>query len=74
MIRLLFAGAISMTISLFGTKALINWLTARKIGQPIRDDGPQGHHVKAGTPTMGGLAIVTGAVSGYVVSDLVGAV
>ena len=40
MIRLLFAGAISMTISLFGTKALINWLTARKIGQPIRDDGP----------------------------------
>ena len=74
MIRLLFAGAISMSISLFGTKALINWLTARKIGQPIRDDGPQGHHVKAGTPTMGGLAIVTGAVSGYVVSDLVGAV
>jgi phospho-N-acetylmuramoyl-pentapeptide-transferase len=74
MIRLLFAGAISMTVSLFGTKALINWLTARKIGQPIRDDGPQGHHVKAGTPTMGGLAIVTGAVSGYVVSDLVGAV
>ena len=74
MIRLLFAGAISMTVSLFGTKALITWLTARKIGQPIREDGPQGHHVKAGTPTMGGLAIVTGAVCGYVVSDLVGAV
>ena len=74
MIRLLFAGAISMTVSLFGTKALINWLTARQIGQPIRDDGPQSHQLKAGTPTMGGLAIVTGAVSGYVVSDLVGAV
>ena len=47
-----------MLISLFGTKALINWLTTHRIGQPIRDDGPEGHHLKAGTPTMGGLAIV----------------
>ena len=74
MTRLLFAGAISMMVSLLGTKALINWLTARRIGQPIRDDGPDGHQVKAGTPTMGGLAIVAGATSGYVVSDLVGAI
>src|SRR6056297_3158788 len=27
-------------------------------GQPIRDDGPEGHFIKAGTPTMGGLLIV----------------
>ena len=74
MIRLLFAGAIAMLVSLFGTKALINWLTTHRIGQPIRDDGPEGHHVKAGTPTMGGLAIVAGATVGYVVSDLVGAI
>ena len=74
MTRLLFAGAISMMVSLLGTKALINWLTARRIGQPIRDDGPDGHQVKAGTPTMGGLAIVAGATSGSVVSDLVGAI
>ena len=33
-----------MLISLFGTKALINWLTTHRIGQPIRDDGPEGHH------------------------------
>ncbi len=45
MTRLLFAGAISMIISLFGTKALINWLTSHRIGQPIRDDGPQGHQL-----------------------------
>ncbi len=74
MIRLLLAGAISMVVSLFGTKALITWLTSRQIGQPIRDDGPQEHKVKAGTPTMGGLAIVAGAVSGYVISDLIGGI
>ncbi len=74
MTRLLIAAAISMLISLFGTKALINWLTDHRIGQPIRDDGPQGHQVKAGTPTMGGIAIVLGVVAGYVVSDLFGGI
>lgn len=74
MTRLLIAAAISMTVSLFGTKALINWLTRHQIGQPIRDDGPEGHHLKAGTPTMGGLAIVSGAVSGYIVSDIFGGI
>jgi phospho-N-acetylmuramoyl-pentapeptide-transferase len=63
-----------MIISLFGTKALINWLTDHRIGQPIRDDGPEGHHLKAGTPTMGGLALVLGVVSGYIVSDLFGGI
>lgn len=74
MTRLLFASGISMLVSLLGTKALINWLTRHEIGQPIRDDGPQEHKTKAGTPTMGGLAIVTGATSGYVVSDLFGGI
>ncbi len=74
MTRLLLAGAISMVISLIGTKALINWLRGHRVGQPIRDDGPEGHHTKAGTPTMGGLAIVAGTVSGYVVSDLFGGI
>lgn len=74
MTRLLIAAAISMMVSLFGTKALIGWLTEHRIGQPIRDDGPQGHHVKAGTPTMGGIALVLGVVAGYVVSDLFGGI
>ena len=74
MTRLLIAGAISMLVSLLGTKALIEILTSRKVGQPIRDDGPEGHHLKAGTPTMGGLAIVSGAVAGYVISDLFGGI
>lgn len=74
MTRLLIAAAIAMMVSLFGTKALIRWLTEHRIGQPIRDDGPEGHQTKAGTPTMGGLAIVAGVVAGYVVSDFFGGI
>ncbi len=63
-----------MMVSLFGTKLLLKWLTEHKIGQPIRSDGPEGHHTKAGTPTMGGVAIVSGAVLGYVISDFFGGI
>lgn len=71
MIRLLMAVGIGFAFSALGTRLLIDVLTRRQIGQPIRADGPQGHLVKAGTPTMGGLAIVGGAVLGYVLSDLI---
>ncbi|SDF13067.1 Phospho-N-acetylmuramoyl-pentapeptide-transferase [Celeribacter baekdonensis] len=44
---------------LFG-RPLINMLRRRQgKGQPIRDDGPETHFAKAGTPTMGGLLILT---------------
>jgi len=72
--RLLIAAAISLTFSLLGTWLLIGWLERRRIGQPIREDGPQGHFTKAGTPTMGGVAIVAAATMGWFVSDLGGAV
>ncbi|MEO0678462.1 MAG: phospho-N-acetylmuramoyl-pentapeptide-transferase, partial [Pseudomonadota bacterium] len=43
---------------IFG-QPLINLLRKKQgKGQPIRDDGPEGHFAKAGTPTMGGLLIV----------------
>ena len=71
MIRLLIAAAISMIVSLFGTRYLVRFLTRHRLGQPIRDDGPEGHRLKAGTPTMGGAAIVAGAAIGYVVSHVV---
>ena len=70
MIRLLIAAALGGAVSLVGAKFLIEWLTSHRIGQPIRDDGPDGHQTKAGTPTMGGAAIVGGGLSGYIVSDL----
>ncbi len=56
------AGGAFMTALIFGFifgKPLINVLRKKQgKGQPIRDDGPEGHFVKAGTPTMGGLLIV----------------
>ena len=70
MIRLLLAAGIATVVSVVGTKLLIFWLTSRRIGQPIHEDVPEGHLVKAGTPTMGGIAIVVGALVGYLVSNL----
>lgn len=70
MIRLLLAAGLSFSVAALGTRLLIDVLTRQRIGQPIREDGPQGHQVKAGTPTMGGLAIVAGAVVGYLLSDV----
>ena len=67
---LLVAAVVALTVSLVGTRFLIDSLVKLRIGQPIREDGPEGHSTKAGTPTMGGVAIVAGVVAGYVVSDL----
>ena len=58
------AGGAFFTALIFGFafgKPLIAFLTAKKAGQPIRDDGPEGHARKAGTPTMGG-ALILGAL------------
>ncbi|MBE1292713.1 MAG: phospho-N-acetylmuramoyl-pentapeptide-transferase [Shimia sp.] len=61
------AGGAFMTALIFGFifgKPLINVLRRKQgKGQPIRDDGPEGHFAKAGTPTMGGLLIVGALVT-----------
>ncbi len=72
MIGLLLAGAVSMVVSLVGTRLLITWLTTRSVAQPIlpaEQRGPRHEH-KAGTPTMGGLAIVVAAFVGYLVAHI----
>jgi phospho-N-acetylmuramoyl-pentapeptide-transferase len=69
---LLIAGGVSMLIALLVTPVLIHWLRAHGIGQQIREDGPDRHLTKAGTPTMGGIAIVLAALLGYVVAHTVG--
>ena len=61
------AGGIALWVSILATPVLLRWLRTQGIGQPIRSDGPASHNVKAGTPTMGGLAIVCGVVFGYVI-------
>ncbi|MGQ0830151.1 MAG: phospho-N-acetylmuramoyl-pentapeptide-transferase [Microthrixaceae bacterium] len=70
MVALLLAAGLAGVASLFGTKLLIGWLTAHRLGQPIHEDVPEGHTVKAGTPTMGGVAIVVSAVIGYLAAHV----
>lgn len=50
---------------------MIRWLQTMQIGQTIRDDGPESHLAKSGTPTMGGLLILAAIVSSVLLwSDL----
>jgi phospho-N-acetylmuramoyl-pentapeptide-transferase len=44
---------------LFLSPKFIEFLRGREFGQNIREEGPQGHQTKAGTPTMGGIIILT---------------
>ncbi len=56
--RTLVAGLTALVVSLIMGPRLIRRLTELQIGQSIRDDGPQSHAKKAGTPTMGGTLII----------------
>jgi phospho-N-acetylmuramoyl-pentapeptide-transferase len=69
-IDLLLAGGIALVVALLGTPLLISWLRSRGIGQQIREDGPERHLTKAGTPTMGGVALIGAAVIGYLTSHV----
>jgi phospho-N-acetylmuramoyl-pentapeptide-transferase len=62
---LLVSGGVALLVSILLTPVLIRYFRSREIGQHIREDGPASHSVKAGTPTMGGIAIVAGTVLGY---------
>ena len=48
----------ALGLSLFFGPKLIQYLKTKQIGQSVRDDGPQSHLSKAGTPTMGGAMIL----------------
>ena len=57
-LRAVLASMTALAISFFVGPSMIRKLTAYKIGQSVRDDGPQTHLIKAGTPTMGGALIL----------------
>ena len=57
--RVLIAGTASLLMCLFLSPKFIEFLRRREFGQNIREEGPEGHHAKAGTPTMGGIIIFT---------------
>jgi len=58
--RAVMAALTALLIGLFAGPAVIRYLVALKIGQPIRDYAMQSHMVKSGTPTMGGVLILIG--------------
>ena len=60
------AGVVSLLLVVLAGPAFISFLRRRAFGQQIRDDGPQGHLTKQGTPTMGGLLLLAAAVIAYV--------
>jgi phospho-N-acetylmuramoyl-pentapeptide-transferase len=56
--RSIMATLTALMISFLLGKPLVDYLRAFQIGQTVRDDGPQSHLSKSGTPTMGGLLIL----------------
>ena len=70
MVRVLIAGLVAMVIAVAVGPQFIRWLRKQSIGQHIREEGPAGHIVKQGTPTMGGLLILVAAVAPFLVVSL----
>lgn len=56
--RILLAAGFALLLSIWLGPAFIRWLRRMAIGQEVRDDGPQTHEKKQGTPTMGGTLIL----------------
>ena len=70
-LRAVLAALTALGISFVFGPMLIRWLTAKKIGQSVRDDGPETHLIKTGTPTMGGaLILIALSVSTLLWADL----
>ncbi|MGO1167873.1 MAG: UDP-N-acetylmuramyl pentapeptide phosphotransferase, partial [Janibacter sp.] len=58
MMAVVIASVVSLIVALLGTPMFIKYLVKQGYGQFIRDDGPDSHHTKRGTPTMGGAVII----------------
>jgi len=62
-IRVLAAGVVAMVLSLIVGPRFISFLRKNEFGQHIREEGPEAHRAKQGTPTMGGLLILVVAAA-----------
>jgi phospho-N-acetylmuramoyl-pentapeptide-transferase len=68
--EILIAGMASLLICVFLGPKFIDFLREKEFGQHIREEGPEAHHGKAGTPTMGGLVVLLAvAVPFLILSD-----
>lgn len=68
---ILISGLTAFLLSFFLTPIFIKFLSKRGYGQQIRDDGPKTHHIKHGTPTMGGVVLIFATIVGYLISHLI---
>lgn len=59
---------VAATISIWWGKYFIAWMKKKQFGQIVRDDGPESHFKKAGTPTMGGVFLVGSVVGALLIS------
>src|SRR3954469_15390197 len=65
--EILIAGIAATLITIFLGPKTIEFLREREFGQQIREEGPEEHHAKAGTPTMGGLILFIAIAVPYLV-------
>jgi phospho-N-acetylmuramoyl-pentapeptide-transferase len=67
MAKVILAAILGMLLAIIAGPKFIRFLRDNELGQHIREEGPAGHRVKQGTPTMGGLLFVIGAAIPYLV-------
>jgi phospho-N-acetylmuramoyl-pentapeptide-transferase len=65
------SGGVALWVAVLSTPLFLRWLLRHNIGQQIREDGPQVHIAKAGTPTMGGICIVGAMIVGFLCAHAV---
>src|ERR671928_576660 len=65
MVRVLIAGLVALVVSILAGPRFIAFLRRREYGQHIREEGPQTHATKQGTPVMGGLLMLGVAAAAY---------
>jgi phospho-N-acetylmuramoyl-pentapeptide-transferase len=67
--RVLVAALVALIISILAGPAFIDFLRRHEFGQQIREEGPEHHSAKQGTPTMGGLLIVLAAAVAFLATS-----
>jgi phospho-N-acetylmuramoyl-pentapeptide-transferase len=70
LIPILVAAGVGLAVTLLGTPIAIRAFTVWGWGQRIREDGPHTHYEKMGTPTMGGLVMLTGLALSYLATRI----
>lgn len=70
MTQIIAAGIVAFIVSVLLTPLLIQYFRRFGYGQAIREDGPQHHQAKRGTPTMGGIAILVAIWAGYIAAGI----